>query len=130
MNSSIKRIRSATAAAVLVIMAAGTPARATEIVVNGEAVTPLDQIVLTVWNCGNQIPEGRYWLDYASGAMGLENGPAAGVLPCYPLAAQSQPSVAAPSPEAEGADDSQSPYWEDRMCAMGMCDGVVINPVY
>jgi hypothetical protein len=22
------------------------------------------------------------------------------------------------------------PHWEDRMCAQGLCDGMIINPVY
>src|SRR5262245_24707705 len=99
MNSNIKRIRSAAVAAALAIMAAGTQARAAEVVVNGEAITLLEQVVLTSWNCGNEVPAGRYWLDYASGAMGVENGPAVGVLPCYPLAAQAQPPSAAATPE-------------------------------
>src|SRR5262247_3708301 len=129
MNSSIKRIRNAAVAAALAIIVAGTSARAAEVVVNGEAITLLEQIVLTSWNCGNEVPEGRYWLDYASGTMGFENGPAAGVLPCYPLAAQAQAPSTAPRPEAKDTDGSDSPYWEDRMCAMGAC-GVVINPVY
>jgi hypothetical protein len=129
MNSSLKQIRTAAVAAALAVVAAGTSAHAAEVVVNGEALTPIDRLILTAWNCGTEVPEGRYRLDYTSGAIGFENGPAVGVLPCYPVAAQAEQPSAAPSTETDGEDSSESSSWEDRMCAMGACD-VIVNPVY
>jgi len=123
MRSHIKYACNIAITATLLVSA--IPTHASEIIVNGKGINLLDKVVLTIWNCGNEIADGHYWMDYTSGAIGVEDGVMLGVLPCYPLATKPEPLEL---PQAR--DESDPGSWEDRMCAMGMCDGVIVNPVY
>jgi hypothetical protein len=125
-----KQIREFFAAAIIVLYAIGNRAFAAGIMVNGEIINQQGLIVLQMWNCGDKVHEGRYWLDYETGMVGIENGPALGILPCYPYAAALPDRSSASADRDSGSTNGSDSPWEDRMCAMGVCEGVIINPVY
>lgn len=107
-------------------VAAQSEVRSEGVVVNGEQAGLLEMLVLVAWNCGEAIPDGNYWLDVNTGAWGHAGGPQQGRMPCHEsVAAGAQPADDAGQPQ----EDTSSTF-EDRMCARGMCDGVIVNPVY
>lgn len=74
-------MRSATALALALALWAAQPAWASgrAVVVNGAPMGADDLAVLDAL-AGEPIPDGRYWLDVATGLWGYEGGPAQGVL--------------------------------------------------
>lgn len=94
---------------------------------NGERLDDESIEYFEYWSCGQPVSDGDYWFNWDTGAWGYAGGPQEGVLACY-----GSPS-AATEPEQESAPQDEggaSPDWETRMCEQGMCDGVIINPVY
>lgn len=72
------------------------------IIVNGQMMGPAEIAYLTMCNDGEYIPDGRYWLDYNSGAWGYEGGYQQGVLSCatsQPAGEESWSDMCAKSPE-------------------------------
>jgi hypothetical protein len=49
------------------------------VVVNGQPMSASDLAVLD-YVAGEPVPNGRYWLDYATGEWGYEGGPVQGVI--------------------------------------------------
>jgi hypothetical protein len=49
------------------------------VIVNGKLMNATELAILDNVN-GEYIPDGRYWLNYATGAWGYENGPMEGIL--------------------------------------------------
>lgn len=100
-----------TLATAVVILAASASAGAREVSVNGEPLNVLGLALVDALNCGETVPDGRYWVNFESGAWGYEGGPQQGVLDCEAqTAGHTQTS------------DDQGGFWEDRMCAQhGLC---------
>jgi hypothetical protein len=114
-------------ALICILLGGLAPARAEGIIVNGAPATFLDLLVLVNWNCGEGIPDGDYWVDVGTGAWGYAGGVQQGRLPCHSSAAA---RTGEPASETSEDVDGTSSTWEDRMCARGLCGGVIVNPVY
>lgn len=127
MTLSNPKTRAVQIAVVYFLLGGLGPAHAEGIIVNGAPASLLDLLVLVNWNCGEDIPDGDYWLDVGTGAWGYSGGPQQGRLPCHSAAAA---GTAEPANEVGEEQNNNSPFFEDRMCARGLCDGVIVNPVY
>jgi hypothetical protein len=100
-----------TLATAVVLLGASASAGAREVSVNGEPLDLLGLALVDALNCGETVPDGRYWVDFESGAWGYEGGPQQGVLDCE-----------APAAEQAQTSDDQGGFWEDRMCSQyGLC---------
>lgn len=73
------RLVLAGALAVCIAAAGAALAQQRSVVVNGALMSPQQRLVLDAL-AGAPVPDGRYWLDPASGAWGYEGGPVEGVL--------------------------------------------------
>jgi len=72
------------------------------VIVNGQMMGPAEIAYLTSCADGEYIPDGRYWLDYNTGAWGYEGGYQQGVLNCEASEPRGKPSwdeMCAKSPE-------------------------------
>lgn len=49
--------------------------------VNGERMNAIEIAVLDYLNCGDTVPDGRYWLNQNDGSWGYEGGAQQGYLP-------------------------------------------------
>ena len=74
-------LRALTTVFLLATSAAGAVAWAYDrfVIVNGKLMNATELAVLDSIN-GEFIPDGRYWLNYATGAWGYENGPVEGII--------------------------------------------------
>lgn len=75
----MSRLVLAAAVAGCIAAAGAVLAQQRSVVVNGAAMSPQQLLVLDAL-AGAPVPDGRYWLDPASGAWGYEGGPVEGVL--------------------------------------------------
>lgn len=53
--------------------------------VNNVWLSSAEVEVLGVLNCGQPVPGGHYWIDFATGAWGHMGQPQQGRLPCYDM---------------------------------------------
>lgn len=97
------------------------------VVINGERMSPFGLALADTVNCGQPVPDGRYWINWATRSWGHEGSRTAAPLPDCARA-----GALAPRAQAGGRGGS----WEDRthenLCLRGgRCDvDIVINPVY
>lgn len=98
--------------------------------INGQHMNAFGLALLDVMNCGQPVPDGRYWIDWNARTWGYEGSRASAPLPdCSDAAAPARQGG-----RAHGGGRGGS--WEDRthedLCIRGgRCDvDIVINPVY
>ncbi len=88
------------------------------VIVNGEVLNALELALLDGINCGIAVPNGNYWLDWATLAWGYAGDGQQGTV--GDCASQSAPSETAPSGKSEC--EAKYTFYEDRMCyCHGMC---------
>ena len=96
-----------------------------EINVNGERMNAVEVIALDLLNCGNTVPNGRYWINWVSRAWGYEGGPQQDFLPqCEQQASSNSRGTG----RSDGGGRSGG-YYEDRVFERYGID-MIQNPIY
>jgi hypothetical protein len=94
------------------VTAAGENGR--HIHINGQHMTPVQIATLDAINCGEAVPNGNYWVNWANRAWGYEGGPQQGWLP---------------NCQRRESSASASRYVEDRIFERSGVS-IIQNPVY